>query len=66
MKKPNKVAFVLEAIYKNCDMFKYPGSRYKVARLLRTKKPKSEVAFMLKAIHKKCDVFKYPKVFQLR
>ena len=38
-------------------------SRYKVSRLLRTKKS-SEVAFVLEAIYKKGGVFKYPKVFQ--
>ena len=39
------------------------SSRYKVARLLRTK-TSSEVAFVLKAIYKKGGVVKYPKVFQ--
>ena len=39
------------------------ASRYKVARLLRTKKA-SKVAFVLEAIYKKGGVFKYPKVFQ--
>ena len=34
------------------------ATRYKVARLLRTKKS-SEVAFVLEAIYKKGDVFKY-------
>ena len=38
------------------------GSRYKVARPLRTMKA-SEVAFVLEAIYKKGDVFIYPKVF---
>ena len=39
------------------------SSRYKVARLLRTK-TSSEVAFVLEAIYKKGGVVKYPKVFQ--
>ena len=39
------------------------ASRYKVARLLRTKKS-SEVAFVLETIYKKGDIFKYLKVFQ--
>ena len=39
------------------------ASRYKVARLLRTKKL-SAVAFVLEAIYKKGGVFKYPKTFQ--
>ena len=39
------------------------ATRYKVARLLRTKKS-SEVAFVLEAIYKKGSVLKYPKVFQ--
>ena len=38
------------------------ASRYKVVRLLRTKKS-SEVAFVLEAIYKKGGAFKYPKVF---
>ena len=38
------------------------ASRYKVTRLLKTKKS-SEVAFVLEEIYKKCGVFKYPKVF---
>ena len=37
-------------------------SRYKVARLLRTKKS-SEVEIFLEAIYKKGCVFKYPKAF---
>ena len=37
--------------------------RYKVARLLKTKKS-SKVAFVLEAIYKKGSAFKYPKVFQ--
>ena len=39
------------------------ASRYKVAKLLRTKKS-SKVAFVLEAIYKKGGVFKYPKAFQ--
>ena len=39
------------------------ASRYKVARLLRTKKS-SKVAFVLEAIDKKGGVFKYPKTFE--
>ena len=39
------------------------SSRYKVVRLLRTKKS-SQVAFVLEAIYKKGGVLKYPKVFQ--
>ena len=39
------------------------ASRYKVARLLRTKKS-SEVAFVLESICKKGGVFRYPKAFQ--
>ena len=39
------------------------ASRYKVARLLRTKKS-SKAAFMLEAIYKKGGVSKYPKVLQ--
>ena len=39
------------------------ASRYKVARLLKTKKS-SEVVFVLEAIYKKGGVFKYLKVFQ--
>ena len=39
------------------------GSRYKVARPLKTKKS-SKVAFVLEAIYKKGGVFKYSKVFQ--
>ena len=39
------------------------ASRYKVVRLLRTKKS-SEVAFVLEAIYKKSGVFKYPEVIQ--
>ena len=39
------------------------ASRYKVTRLLKTKKS-SEVVFVLEAIYKKGDVFKYLKVFQ--
>ena len=39
------------------------ASRYKVSRLLKTKKS-SEVAFMLEAIYKKDGMFKYLEVFQ--
>ena len=39
------------------------ASRYKVARLLRTKKS-SEVAFVVGAIYEKGGTFNYPKVFQ--
>ena len=39
------------------------GSRYNVARVLKTKKS-SEVAFLLEAIYKKGGVFKYPRTFQ--
>ena len=39
------------------------GSRYKVARPLKTKKS-SEVAFVSEAVYKKGGVFKYPKTFQ--
>ena len=39
------------------------GSRYKVARPLKTKKS-SEVAFVLEAIYKEGGVFKCPKTFQ--
>ena len=39
------------------------GSRYKVARPLRTKKS-SEVVFVLESIYKKGGLFKYPKVFR--
>ena len=51
------------------NMYKYiltgidVASRYKVARLLRSKKL-SEVAFVLEAIYKKDGVFKYSKAFQ--
>ena len=41
----------------------YVASRYKVARLLRTKKS-NEFAFVLEAIYKKGGVFKHPKTFQ--
>ena len=41
----------------------YVASRYKVARLLRTKKS-NEFAFVLEAIYKKGGVSKYPKTFQ--
>ena len=39
------------------------ASRYKVTRLLKTKKS-SEFVFVLEAIHKKDGVFKYSKAFQ--
>ena len=39
------------------------ASRYKVTKLLRTKKS-SEVAFVLEAVCKKGSAFKYPKAFQ--
>ena len=39
------------------------ASRYKVARLLQTKKS-TEVAFVLEAVFKTSGVFKYPKTFQ--
>ena len=39
------------------------GSRYQVARPLKTKKSR-EVAFVLQAIYKKGGVFKYQKAFQ--
>ena len=39
------------------------ASRYKVARLLRTKRS-SKVAFVLEAIYEMGNVFKYPKTFQ--
>ena len=39
------------------------ASRYKVARLLKTKKL-SEIKFVLEAVYKKGGVFKYPKAFQ--
>ena len=39
------------------------ASKYKVARLLRTKNS-SKVAFVLEAIYKKGGVFKYPRVLQ--
>ena len=39
------------------------ASRYKAARLLKTKKS-TKVAFVLNEIYKKGGVFKYPKTFQ--
>ena len=52
------------------NMYKYlffgvnVASRYRVAKLLTTKKS-IEVVFVLKAIYKKSGAFKYPKVFQI-
>ena len=40
------------------------ASRYRVAKLLTTKKS-IEVVFVLKAIYKKSGAFKYPKDFQI-
>ena len=73
MKKPNEqhqfdLLFIPNNVFEG-NTYEYiltgidVPSRYKVARVHRTKKS-SEVAFVLESIYKKGCVFKYPKVLQ--